>query len=307
MPELSIVSSLYLSSAHIDKYVDKTYDVASKLNLSFEVVLVNDGSPDESLEKARDLQNQYENLIIVDLARNFGHHPALLAGIKVAKGEFVFINDCDLEEDPAWLIEFKTVLDAAGYDVVYGQQSRRKGTLFESVSGSVFYKLFNFLSETKIPHNLVTSRLMRRAYVDALLQYPERELFLGGTFVLAGFKQFGIPVKKVSRGSTSYSISKRLNLFLSALTSFSPRPLHYIFVLGSTISFLSLFGILIVFYRAFLGETLVGWASVILSVWLFGGLTLFSVGLVGVYVGKVLIESKQRPLYHIKKIYRTKD
>ncbi|MBL9153174.1 MAG: glycosyltransferase family 2 protein [Verrucomicrobiales bacterium] len=303
-PAVSIVSTLYRSSRHLEEFCRRATDAAERAGVTWELVLVNDGSPDDSLDRALALRAAEPRIVVVDLARNFGHHPAILAGLASARGEKVFLIDCDLEEHPEWLPDFLAQLDREDADVVYGQQQRRKGGWFEAVSGGVFYQLFNRISEVRIPPNWITARLMRRRYVDALLQFGERELFLGGTFMLAGFRQVGLPVDKGSRGTSSYSLARRLRLFINALTSFSPRPLHLVFGLGTVVTLVALAGFCVIFFRGLRGETMIGWASLMASIWLFGGLTMFCLGLIGIYVGKILIETKRRPLYLIREIHR---
>jgi putative glycosyltransferase len=295
---------MYCSVQYLEEFCERVAAAAEKMATPYEIILVNDGSPDESLEKALELQTRCPGLVVVDLSRNFGHHPAAIAGLSEAKGDLVFLIDCDLEEDPAWLPDFANRMRSSGADVVFGQQELRKGGFMERVSGSFFYRIFNALSDTQLPVNCVTARLMTRQYVDALLEYGERALFLAGTFVLAGFKQVPFPISKGSRRTSTYSLGKRFRLFVDAITSFSPRPLHLVFALGSLLTLLSLAGLGYVCLRAMLGGTLVGWASLIVSIWLFGGLTLFSIGLVGAYVGKILLETKRRPLFKVRGVHR---
>jgi putative glycosyltransferase len=302
-PSLSIVSTMFRSAGYLEEFCSRVAEAADQLEGPWEMILVNDGSPDESLKKAISMQNTLPQIIVVDLSKNFGHHFAIIAGLSQARGEHVFLIDCDLEENPEWLIPFQSKMTESGADVVYGQQLTRKGKWFEDISGQLFYSIFNLLSNSKMPESWVTARLMTRQYVDAVLNYGERALFLGGTFTLAGFNQVPVLIKKTSRETSTYSLKKRFILFVNAVTSFSPQPLYFIFAIGLTVTVLSFLGFLFVLVRALFGYTFIGWASLISSIWLFGGLTIFSIGLVGVYVGKILIESKQRPLYHIKRIY----
>ena len=302
-PSLSIVSTMFRSAGYLEEFCSRVAKAAEQLKGPWEMILVNDGSPDESLKKAISLQKSISQIVVVDLSKNFGHHFAIVAGLTEARGEHVFLIDCDLEENPEWLTLFQSKMNETGADVVFGQQVTRKGKWFEGISGKLFYSFFNFLSNSKMPENWVTARLMTRQYVDAVLNYGERALFLGGTFTLAGFSQVPVLIKKGSRETSTYSLRKRFMLSINAITSFSPQPLYFIFAIGLSVTFFAFLGFLFVLIRAIFGYTLIGWASLISSIWLFGGLTIFSVGLVGVYVGKILIESKQRPLYHIKKIY----
>jgi len=305
-PVLSIVATMYKSAIFINEFCQRISKAATEHGGEWELILVNDGSPDDSLRKALDLQKTISQIIVVDLSRNFGHHQAILAGLREARGERVFLIDCDLEESPEWLKEFKGKIDETRADVVYGQQKFRKGNWFEEISGKAFYKIFNLLSKTKMPENWITARLMTKQYVDCLLQYQESALFLGGNFLLTGFKQEPYQIQKGFRGISSYNFKKRVILFIDAVTSFSPRPLYLIFTIGVFLTTIACIGFFIILVRALLGNTLTGWASLIASIWFFAGINIFCIGLIGVYVGKILIESKNRPLFHIKHIYRNK-
>jgi putative glycosyltransferase len=301
---LSIVSTLYCSERHVEEFCRRCVEAVRPLSKSFEIILVNDGSPDSSLDIALQLQEEIPELTVVDLARNFGHHPALIAGLSESQGSLVFLIDSDLEESPEWVGSFHHHLTRGGFDVVFGQQESRKGGLFEGITGELFYTLFNLLSSTCLPRNFVTARLMTRDYVMALLEYKERALFLGGTFVLAGFRQSAHYVVKKSESASTYSLSKRCSLFVNAVTSFSTRPLELVFLLGTVITAIAVVAFSVILVRGFIGNTLIGWASVMASIWLFGGLTIFALGLLGLYLGKVLVEVKQRPLFKIRRIHR---
>ena len=303
--ELSIVSTLYLSEGYVEEFCRRSAMLAEQVAECFEIILVNDGSPDSSLQRALEVQESMDAVTVVDLTRNFGHHSAILAGLSHAKGRYIFLIDIDLEEEPEWLPIMFDRMKAERCDVVFGQQVARKGKLFERLSGEVFYSFFNCLSSVKVPRNFVTARLMTRRYVDALLCYPEKELFLGGLFVLAGFKQVPFAITKGARPVSSYSIAKRLALLVNALVSFSTRPLYIVFAVGTLVTFVACIAICVIIYRGLRGETLTGWASIMASIWLFGGLAIFAIGLNGLYVGKVLIESKRRPSYLVRAVHRS--
>ena len=186
--KLSIVATLYQSAPHIHEFHQRASAVAQELaGDDYEIVLVNDGSPDNSLDLAVQLAEDDRHLVVVDLSRNFGHHKAMLTGLSHAKGDQVFLIDSDLEEEPEWLLEFERQLERDSCDVVYGVQSKRKGGWFERISGWLFYKIFNVLTDTKVPANMVTARLMTRRYLDALLLHGERALSIGGLYVITGF------------------------------------------------------------------------------------------------------------------------
>ena len=304
MMELSIVSTLYCSAPYLESFYQRVRNSAASLQQSFEIVLVNDGSPDASLEIALRLQLQDARIRIIDLSRNFGHHQAMMTGLMHARGEMVFLIDSDLEEDPELLEIFYQKFRATRADVVYGVQERRKGGLFERLSGAIFFKAFNALSSHPLPRNLVTARLMTRKYVDALVRHQERETLIAGLWVLTGFDQVSLTVTKSSKRRSSYSLRKRIAHFVNAITSFTSKPLVFIFYLGCFILLLSTIAAIDLILRKLLfGTLLAGWASLMVSIWLLGGLTIFCLGVIGIYLSKVFIEVKQRPYTVIKQIY----
>src|SRR5687767_7535654 len=201
---LSIVATLYASAPYVEEFVRRATAAAKGLGDDFEIVLVNDGSPDNALEVALRVRSGNRHVKIVDLSRNFGHHKAMMTGLAHSRGDLVFLIDTDLEEDPELLGQFHAEMQRTGADVVHGIQRKRKGAWFERVSGAVAYRIFNAISKTRIPESLVTVRLMTRRYVDALVQYQEREMNIAVLFTHAGFKQIAVPIDKKHKGSTTY-------------------------------------------------------------------------------------------------------
>jgi len=212
--------------------------------------------------------------------------------------------DCDLEEEPELLETFYRELKATEADVVFGVQQKRKGGLFERVSGAIFFKIFNVLSTHPIPPNLITARLMTRKYVKALVQHRERETMIAGLWTITGFKQVSLPVKKDLKASSAYDLRRKVSQLVNAITSFSSKPLDMIFYLGCVILFFSIIAAVdLIIRKLFFGALLQGWASLIVSVWLLGGLTIFCLGVIGIYLSKIFIEVKQRPYAIVKEIY----
>jgi len=293
---VSIVTSMYESAQFLREFHARCAAAASRLTSSYEILFVNDGSPDDSLRVALDLQKQDPNVRVIDLSRNFGHHKALMTGVAHARGDLVFLIDCDLEEDPGWLLTFHEALRANGADVIYGVQERRKGDWFERVTGHLFFTVFNQMLTHPIPMNVITARLMTSRYVKALVSHHERELFLAGLWTITGFDQRPFPVRKESRGGSSYTTRKRLSVMGNAITSFSNRPLVYIFQIGMAVMAMSVAAGVILFYRKLTGNIGVpGWASIMVSIWFLGGLIIFCVGVIGMYLAKIFTEVKQRP------------
>ena len=303
--KLSIVATLYQSAAYIVEFHQRTSSVATQFaGNDYEIVFVNDGSPDNSLEIAVSLTEKDKHVIVVDLSRNFGHHKSMMTGLSHAKGEYVFLIDSDLEEEPEWLIPFAKQMNDEKCDVVYGVQQKRKGGYFERWSGEYFYRLLNFLSGMEMPKNIVTARLMCSRYVEALLLYEEREVFIDGLWYLTGFNQNPQTVIKHSSSNTSYTIYTKASLLVNAITSFSNVPLIGIFYFGLVITSVALIYILYVIINSlFISNILSGWTSLIASIWLLCGIIISFIGIIGIYLSKVFIETKNRPYTIIKNIY----
>jgi putative glycosyltransferase len=303
--KLSIVATLYKSEEYIADFHRRISAVAEQLSgKSYELILVNDGSPDNSLALAVELANQDDHVKVIDLSRNFGHHKAMMTGLEQAIGEKIFLIDCDLEEPPECLTNFADQMLRDKCDVVYGIQIRRKGSLSERVSGALFYKIFQMATGMSLPENLITARLMTARYVKALLLHKEREVFLAGLWHITGFDQRPQAVKKVVVSPTTYTFRKKISLVVNSITSFSHAPLVGIFYIGILISTLSCayLGYLIINWL-FLSKPLSGWTSVMASIWLIGGMVISFIGVIGIYLSKIFTETKQRPYTIIRQIY----
>lgn len=306
--KLSIVATLYRSAPHIAEFHRRASEAARTLaGEDYEIVLVNDGSPDDSLERAIALTRQDPHVVVVDLSRNFGHHKAMMTGLEHAVGERVFLIDSDLEEEPEWLLDFARSMDEENVDVVYGRQQERKGNWFERWSGEVYYSVFNWLTDIDHPRNIVTARLMTRRYVEALLRYRERELVISCLWVSAGFKQSEKVVTKHMASATTYNLARKISHAVNAVTSFSEVPLRLIFYVGMGIFTVAvLYALNLVVRRLFWSEVVDGWTSVMVSIWVLGGLVISFVGIIGIYLSKVFSETKQRPYTIVREVHGTR-
>jgi len=303
--KLSIVATLYRSAPYIDEFYRRVSTVARlQAGEDYEIVLVNDGSPDDSLKRAVALAEEDTHVVVVDLSRNFGHHKAMMTGLEYAMGDWVFLIDSDLEEEPEWLSHFSRIMDSEQADVVFGVQLSRKGGLLERWSGELYYTIFNWLSSIDHPRNITTARLMTRRYVNALLQFRERELVISCLWVITGFKQCQYPVKKHGSSTTTYGLARKLAHVANSITSFSEVPLRLIFYLGAFIFACSLlYTAILVFNRIFLSHPVDGWTSVMVSIWLLGGMVVSFVGVLGIYLSKIFSETKQRPYTIVREVY----
>ena len=306
--KLSIVATLYKSSKYINEFYDRCVASASELfDDDFEIIFVNDGSPDDSLSRAIALHQKDKRVKVVDLSRNFGHHKAMMAGLGFARGDLVFLLDSDLEEQPEWLrLFYETLTAEAGIntiDVVYGIQGSRKGGWAEKVSGALFFKLFSYLSEAEIPKNLVTARLMSKRYVQALLMHKEREYFISGLWTITGFNQIPMKVSKLSSSESNYSLGKKIALAAHHVICFSTVPLKLICFFGFFVACISAIMAIWVILQHTFGTLAEGWPSIVVAICFFGGLNFFGIGVLGLYLGKVFSEVKQRPNAIYRQIY----
>jgi putative glycosyltransferase len=306
--KISIVTTLYNSSQYIEEFCRRAGTAARHLaNDDYEIIMVNDGSPDNSLELAIRQSELDPHVMVVDLSRNFGHHKAMMTGLAHTRGEYVFLIDSDLEEEPEWLICFNKQMAQEHCDVVFGVQEHRKGGIFERWSGRVFYSVFRGLTGLALPENIVTARLMTRRYVNALLEHKERELMIAGIWLITGFDQRSQVIKKHCTSETTYTLRRKITILVNSITSFSNIPLIGIFYIGVVISIVAVvYMAYILIYWLFLSKPLSGWTSVMASIWLLGGLIISFIGVVGIYLSKIFSETKGRPYTIVRHVYGKK-
>ena len=306
--KISVVSTLYHSKPYLEEFCERVVRAISKITDHHELILVNDGSPDDSLAAAIELQKLYPTIIIADLARNFGHHRAIMTGLQMTTGDYVFLIDSDLEESPELINEYWSVLlSDEKLDVVFGVQTFRKGGWFERQSGKLFYKFFAMITSLDYPADSITARLMTKRYVNSVISFREKELDIWGVFVLAGHNQKAIPVTKLSKGNSTYSFHKKVRVAIEMITTLSHRPLYITFFIGLLFLFVSFVSICVIVYEKVVFHTVEGWASILAAIWFVGGVILFVLGIFGVYLSKMYLEIKNRPLTIVKNIYRHAD
>jgi len=303
--KLSIVTTMYRSGPYLKEFYRRVKTEASRFTEDHEIIFVNDGSPDDSLGIAIQLHREDPRVQVVDLSRNFGHHKAMMTGLSFATGDLVFLIDCDLEESPELLGTFREVMQKnPDADVVFGVLARRKGGWFERLSGWLFFKIINLLWAEPLPANLVTARLMTQRYVRALNQYRESELVIAGLWLSAGFRQIPVTVTKQSRSETTYSFGKKIGLLIRSITMFSDLPLKYIANLGFIIFAIALlYSLALILTYIVSGKVPQGYTSLIVSVWLLGGLIIFCIGIVAIYLSVVFVETKNRPYTIVRDVY----
>jgi len=313
MPVLSIVVPLYNEEGNVAPLVERIVAIAGHLEgaPSYEIVLVNDGSTDRTLERIREEVARREHIVLVNLSRNFGHQLAASAGMDIAAGDAVILMDGDLQDPPELIAEFVTKW-REGYDVVYAVRRTRKGeSPFKLFTARLFYRIIKRLTKVSIPVDTGDFRLMSRRVVEALNRSPERHRFLRGMVSWVGYNQIGIEYDRDERhsGITKYPLPKMLRFAIDGITSFSDVPLRFASYLGfisSAVAFL--YALIVIGYKLFSlnppGYT-PGWASTIVAVLFLGGVQLISLGILGEYIGRIYDEVKGRPLYLISDIERS--
>jgi putative glycosyltransferase len=303
---ITVVATLYHSSPYIEEFYQRSVNALASLSVDYDFIFVNDGSPDDVFEKARVIADADNSVKIVDLSRNFGHHRAAMTGLQYAEGDLVFLVDVDLEEEPELVIPFFNKLRESGADVVYGVQESRKGGGVERLCGKLYYKVFNLLSSVKIPEDLLMARLMTSRYVKSLVSHRESQFDISGLWSLTGYEQIPLSVKKHSKGETTYTFAKRFGVMLQGLVSFSNRPLLLIAGMGGVIlttAFLYFIYLLSVYI--FVGNPPTGFTTLILSIWFLGGLTIFCLGVIAMYMSVIFIETKHRPYSIVRDVYQS--
>lgn len=305
--KLSIVTTLYYSAPYINEFYGRICHVADAIAQDYEIIFVNDGSPDNAVEVAIALYEKDPRVRVIDLSRNFGHHKAMMTGLMYAQGELIFLIDVDLEEPPELLTTlYEKFRHQKDIDVVYGVQVKRQGSWFNRISGSLFYILFNLLSDHPIPHNPLTLRLMSQRYVKQLIKYREHLFNIEGLWVSAGFKQIAVPVNKQPyKGTSTYNFPRKLAYSINAISAFSRKPLLGIVCLGLLIFIpSSVYMIYLIIGYFFLNFTITGWTALLVSLWFLAGLIIMILGIIAIYISVIFTETKNRPYTIVRQVYQ---
>lgn len=301
--KIAIVIPSFNEEGNIEIMAKSIKDTMQVLPYDYEVIFVDDGSSDNTLVKLKELSQSFDNLFFVELSRNFGHQNALKAGVDIANANAVITMDGDMQHPPELIPELLKKWEE-GYDVVYTRREDDKSNSFiKRKTSKGFYSVMNYLSEVKFEPGTADFRLMDEKVVAVFTDFSENELFIRGLVSWLGFKQFAldyIPAERFS-GKSKYTMKKMMRFAIQGITSFSTRPLHIAIFLGVGLSlFAFVFYIGYVLYSMYFGHVISGWASVISTIVFFGGLNLIVLGIIGMYIGKLFIQSKQRPNYLIR-------
>lgn len=303
---ISIVVPAYNEEKAIPLFFNEIEKVSQKIGLEFEYIFVNDGSKDNTLQVLKSLHQDHQNVHYIDFSRNFGKEAALLAGLEQSKGDFVAVMDADLQDPPELLEEMYSLLLTGEYDVVGTRRVTRDGEpAIRSFFARLFYLMINKISSTEMIDGARDFRLMTRQVVASILELKEYNRFSKGIFSWVGYKTKYLEYKNRKRvaGATSWSFWGLLKYSIEGSINFSNVPLQiatYSGILSSLIAVI--FIIVIVIKTIVCGDPVSGWPSLVSIILLIGGIQLFALGIVGQYIGKIYLETKQRPNYIIKEI-----
>ena len=305
-PTISIIAPCYNEEETIEPFLRRIEEILAQINESYEIVFINDGSKDNTLNVLLNAKQNFKNIRIINFSRNFGKEAALTAGLDKARGEAAIPIDVDLQ-DPPELIKELVARWREGYDVVLAKRADRTSDSFaKRVSADLFYKLNGKISNVDIPNNVGDFRLMSKRVVEALKQLPENQRFMKGLFAWVGFKTVVIEYVREKReaGQSSFNGWKLWNFALDGITSFSTLPLRIWLYIGALVSFLSfLYGSFIILKTLIFGVDLPGYASLAVIMLFLGGIQLIGIGILGEYIGRIYSESKRRPSYIIEGEY----
>lgn len=303
LQKISIVIPSYNEQDNVKVLAKALVNIFQNLTYDYECIFVNDGSSDQTLANLKDLAHDNPKIFYINLSRNFGHQNALKAGLIAATGDAVISMDADMQHPPQLVVDLLKKWEE-GYDVVYTKRLNDKKLPFiKRLTSVYFYKLINSLSAIKIEEGAADFRLMDKNVLRVFNSLNENELFIRGLVSWVGFKQIGIeyyPAERLS-GESKYTLKKMLRFGLQGITSFSTRPLYVAVFLGLFISvFAFIFYMSYVVYSLYFGHVISGWASVISTVVFFGGLNMIILGIIGIYIGKMFMQTKNRPNFIIQ-------
>jgi dolichol-phosphate mannosyltransferase len=302
--EISLVIPTFNEEGNVLRLYDEIKQVLLELHIAhYEVIFIDDGSSDASLERIEELRGQDTNVHFLQLSRNFGHQHALKAGLDHASGAAVISLDADLQHPPA-LIKDMIQLWRNGAEVVYTRRKDQQNIgIFKKWSAKAFYWFANKISEVPIEEGTADFRLLDQKVVAAIQTFKESHLFLRGLIPTLGFKQVALDYEPAARfsGKSKYSLSKMFHFAINGITSSSAKPLYFSIYLGLFFAFLAfVYGCYAIYIAIFTDAAITGWTSLIASVLFIGGIQMILIGIVGIYLGKLFVQSKQRPTYLIK-------
>tara|TARA_B110000503_G_C7077376_1_gene383563 strand:+ start:236 stop:1162 length:927 start_codon:yes stop_codon:yes gene_type:complete len=303
-PHISIISPIYRAEKIVEKLVSEIQKTLQIMNVSYEIILVDDRSPDNSWKKMQEISKNNEKVKSVRLSRNFGQHPAIMAGLSLAKGEWIVVMDCDLQDQPK---EIEKLYHKAqeGFDIVLARRENRKDGFFKKLSSKLFSVFYSFFTDTKYDNEIANFGIYHQKTIQTILSISDYIKFFPLFVKFVGYNQTSINVEHASRdsGESSYSLFNLISLAFNSIVSFSNKPLKLFVKFGILVSFVSF---IVGLYYTILYFTnrieVVGFTTLIISIWFLSGVLLTSIGITGIYVGKIFDQTKNRPVFIIDEV-----
>lgn len=304
MPKLSVVVPVYGCRGSLKNLYSRLRDSLSEISEDFEIIMVNDASPDNAWEVIKELVSQDERVKGINLARNFGQHKAIAAGMDHANGDWTVVMDCDLQDKPEEIIKLYNKAQE-GYDAVFGQRINRQHSRRKRWASRAFIAVYDYLTDSKTDPTIGNFSIISKKVVMALRQLKEQHRPYTFFVIWLGFKRTYIPIEHAERemGESSYNFKRLISLAMDNIASQSNKLLNMSVKLGLSLSFFSgLYALYLVLKYFMTDEIVPGWTSVMVSIYFISGLLFANLGLIGFYLGKIYDETKNRPLYVIDEI-----
>ncbi len=301
--DISVVIPVYGCRAALNELHRRLTETLTKLTNDYEIILVNDACPQNSWEIIEEICDRDKRVVGIELSRNFGQIFAITAGLDASKGDWVVVMDCDLQDRPEEIINLYNKAQE-GYDVVFARRAERKDSVGKILVSKIFYSIYSFATDSKYDPAICNFSITHRKVVDSYCSMREAHRAYVAYIKWLGFKQTHIDVEHNDRheGKSSYNFKKRMKLALEILVSQSDKVLKLTVALGLIITILSVFGAIGLVVNYFISHVMSGWTSIVVILCFFGGILEMSIGLVGIYVGNIFMQSKQRPLYLIRTV-----
>lgn len=302
--QISVVSPVYKAEKILDELIVELKLTLSALNVRYEIILVDDRSPDNCWGKMKELSTEHDEVKAVRLSKNFGQHPAIISGLSLAKGDWVVVMDCDLQDQPKEIEKlYKKAL--LGYDVVLAKRKERNDSFYKQTTSYVFSKVYGYFTDTNYDNEVANFGIYKKKVIHAILSMSDYIKFFPLFVKHVGFNTISIEVEHSKRleGTSSYSFFNLLKLAFNTIISFSNKPLKLVVKLGMLISIFSmLFGVYNI-YLSISGEIeVLGYSSIIISIWFLFGVMVTIMGVIGIYLGKIFDQVKQRPVFIIDEV-----
>lgn len=302
--DISIVSPVYKAEKIIPELVRRIKESVSKITPQYEIILVDDCGPDNSWQVIKELHKLHAEIRGIKLSRNFGQHYAITAGLAAAKGEWIVVMDCDLQDQPEEIDKLYTKA-LEGFDTVLARRAARRDGALKKLSSKIFSKIYSYFTDSKYDNEIANFGIYNKKVIKAVLQISDAIKFFPLFVKFAGFTATSVTVDHAERysGSTSYSFAKLMSLAFNTIISFSNKPLKLFVKFGLTISLLSFFVGLYYIYLSLTNRIAVlGYSSIIVSIWFLAGVIITTIGVCGIYIGKIFDQVKGRPTYIIDEI-----